>query len=203
MEVKRKTGIEPIGNVPWGTHFPQFYHTREDLLDILVPYFKAGLENNEFCMWVTSEPLNEEEAKEAMRKIMPDLDQYLQTGQIEILPHTEWYLKNGLFNSQTVLDSWIDKLNQAMAKGFDGLRLTGNTSWLEKKDWKDFIEIRKETKGVQYRLICKIEGRDVFLVTWGFHKGSWNTDITPQTAKDRAVQMKNYPGTYRREHDNS
>jgi len=148
MEVKRKTGIEPIGDVPWSTHFPQFYHTREDLLDILVPYFKAGLENNEFCMWVTSEPLNEEEAKEAMRKIMPDFDQYLQTGQIEILPYNEWYLKDGLFNSQTVLDGWIDKLNQAMAKGFDGLRLTGNTSWLEKKDWKDFADYERAVHDV-------------------------------------------------------
>ena len=43
MEVKgglRKTGIEVIGDVPWGTHFCQFYETKQDLLDVLVPYFK-------------------------------------------------------------------------------------------------------------------------------------------------------------------
>jgi len=64
---KRKTGIDIIGDVPWGTHFCQFYQTKQDLIDILVPYFKAGLENNEFCMWVTSEPLNKKEAEEVMR----------------------------------------------------------------------------------------------------------------------------------------
>ena len=69
------------------------------------------------------------------------------------------------------------------------------------KEWKGFREIRKEAKGVQYRLICKIEGRDVLLVTWGFHKGTWETGVTPQRAKERAVQMNTYPGTYRREHD--
>jgi hypothetical protein len=58
---KRNSGIALIGEVPWGTHFCQFYQTRKDLIDILVPYFKAGLENNEFCMWVTSEPLNVDE----------------------------------------------------------------------------------------------------------------------------------------------
>jgi len=47
---KRKSGIDILGDVPWGTHLCQFYHTKEDLIDILVPYFKAGLENNEFCM---------------------------------------------------------------------------------------------------------------------------------------------------------
>jgi len=56
-----KTGIDVIGQVPWGTHFCQFYQTREDLLDTLVPYFEAGLENNEFCMWITAEPLSTQE----------------------------------------------------------------------------------------------------------------------------------------------
>lgn len=53
----RKTGIDILGDVPWGTHFCLFYKTKEDLCDILVPYFKAGLENNEFCMWVCWEYL--------------------------------------------------------------------------------------------------------------------------------------------------
>jgi len=56
VKKNRNTGIPVIGNVSWGTHFCQFYQTREDLIDVLVPYFKAGLESNEFCVWVTSEP---------------------------------------------------------------------------------------------------------------------------------------------------
>ena len=62
----RHTGIHIIGDVPWGTHFCQFYQDKQDLIDILVPYFKAGLENNEFCMWITSEPLRAQEAQAAL-----------------------------------------------------------------------------------------------------------------------------------------
>ena len=68
QEEMRHSGIDVIGSVPWGTHFCQFYQTKQDLVDILVPYFKAGLENNEFCMWITSEPLEVAEAREAMRR---------------------------------------------------------------------------------------------------------------------------------------
>jgi YHS domain-containing protein len=57
----RNTGIGAVGDVPWGTHFFLFYETKEDLLDTLVPYFKAGLESGEFCVWVVSEPLTETE----------------------------------------------------------------------------------------------------------------------------------------------
>ena len=69
----RKTAIDIIGDVPWGTHFCQFYETKEDLIDILVPYFKAGLENNEFCMWITSEPLHVEDAIRALKRQLKNL----------------------------------------------------------------------------------------------------------------------------------
>jgi len=144
----RKTGIDIIGNAPWGTHFCQFYQNKEDLIDILVPYFKAGLRGNEFCMWVTSEPLGVDEAKEAMIEAVPDFDSYMKKGQIEIIPYTKWYLQHGTFDSQRVLDSWIDKLTHALAKGFDGLRLTGNTFWLEKQDWRKFADYEEEVNNV-------------------------------------------------------
>jgi hypothetical protein len=41
----RSSGIEGVGDMSWGTHFCMFYPTRDDLLDILIPYFKVGLEN--------------------------------------------------------------------------------------------------------------------------------------------------------------
>ena len=148
MEKLRGSGIELIGDIPWGMHFCQFYQTKEDLLDILIPYFRAGLENNEFCMWITSEPLDEQEVLNAMKKALPNFDQYLKKGQIEILPYTEWYLKGGEFESKRTLDGWVDKLNQALAKGYEGLRLTGNTFWLEKKDWKKFTDYENEVDNV-------------------------------------------------------
>ena len=34
----RKSGIEVVGDMPWGTHVCLFYETKEDLLDTLVSY---------------------------------------------------------------------------------------------------------------------------------------------------------------------
>jgi PAS domain S-box-containing protein len=144
----RNTGIDVIGLAPWGTHFCQFYQTQQDLIDILVPYFRAGLQANEFCMWITARPLLEEQAKEALRKALPDLDRYLESGQIEVLPYDAWYLEGGAFESQRVLDGWVKKEQQAKARGFDGLRLTGNTFWLEKSDWRSFADYEEEVNNV-------------------------------------------------------
>src|SRR5947199_8362877 len=87
----RKTGISVVGDMPWGTHFYHVYETKEDLLDILIPYFKTGLENNEFCIWVVADPLGEEEARNALRQAIPEADRYLTSGLIEIIPHTSFF----------------------------------------------------------------------------------------------------------------
>ncbi len=153
-----QSGIDILGTTPWGTHFCMFYQTVDDLLDILVPYFKSGLENNEYCMWITSEPLNAKDAEKAMRMAIPKFDTYLQKNQIEIIPYTEWYLENDEFNSQRVLNGWVDKCNDAIDKGFNGLRLTGNTFWLEDKDWKNFADYEEEVNEVitsyNMRAVC-------------------------------------------------
>jgi len=133
----RVSSINIIKDVLWGTHFCQFYQTKEDLVDTLVSYFKAGLENNEFCLWITSQSLDVEEAKEALRRAVPDIDTYIEKGQIEFIPYMSWYSENGFFNSERVLNVWIDKLNQALIKGYDGLRLTEDISWLKKENWND------------------------------------------------------------------
>jgi C4-dicarboxylate-specific signal transduction histidine kinase len=136
----RKTGIDVVGDMPWGTHFCLFYDTKEDLLDMLISYCKAGLESEEFCLWVVAEPLTIEEALDALKDAVPDLDRYLADCSIEIVSACDWYLLGGTFDLKRVTGAWHEKLARASAKGYAGVRVTGDTAWLEKKDWKDFCE---------------------------------------------------------------
>ena len=104
----------------------------------MIPYFKAGLENNESCLWVVSEPLGVDEAKAALKQALPETDHFLATGGIQIVPYKKWYLKDGVFNAELVIDGWRKKLDQALAKGYAGMRANGNESWLAKENWEDF-----------------------------------------------------------------
>ena len=144
----RNMGIDVLDGALWGTHFCHFYETAADLIEVLVPYFKAGLESNEFCMWICSEPLDTSQARKALKAAVPGLDGYLKKGQIEILAHDEWYVQDGAFDSQRVLDGWVEKLNSALVAGYDGLRLTGNTHWLESNDWEDFAAYEQQVNSV-------------------------------------------------------
>jgi PAS domain S-box-containing protein len=137
---ERKSGISILGDVPWGTHLCYFYQTKQDLVDILVPYFKTGLENNEFCMWVISEPLTVEEARAELQRAVKDLDQYNKKGQIELLHFGQWYTRAGKFDPDKVLRGCLDKERQARENGFEGLRISGSTIWTEHEEWNSFSD---------------------------------------------------------------
>ena len=134
----RKTGIDIVGDMPWGTHFCHFYETEEDLLDILIPYFRTGLANNEFCIWIVFDPINEEQARNVLKSKIPEAERHLAAGDIEIIPHTQWYLRNFTFDLQHVINSLEEKLARSIYRGYAGMRLNGNTAWLKEGDRKDF-----------------------------------------------------------------
>jgi len=136
---KRRMGIPGIEKADWGEHICVFFYTKDELLKLTVPYIKAGLEDNEFCMWITGDPITENDAFHALEQVLPDAHQYLVKKQLEILPHIRWYLSSGIFDPAIVLHNWLSKAKHAQARGFAGVRITGNPFWLgSEQDWEQF-----------------------------------------------------------------
>ncbi|HYR23715.1 MAG TPA: MEDS domain-containing protein [Chthoniobacterales bacterium] len=128
----RKTGLPAVGDVPWGSHFCIFYETRRDFRDILVPYFKAGLENNEVCIsYVGShEFLTLNDARSALRKKLPGFDRLVKEGRIELVARQKLFRENGRVDTAAALTWYQRKLDRALKRGFSGLRLHGSSGWL-------------------------------------------------------------------------
>jgi signal transduction histidine kinase len=144
----RKLGLEVIKEVPWGTHLCFFYDSIDDYFDIIKPYFKTGLENNEFCSWIIPKDLEMEKALEILQTAIPNLDCYQQKRQIEILQHSECYLNKGRFDGDAVITNWGNKLDKALSAGFDGLRVEGDTSWVGMNRWRAFTDYESKIDNV-------------------------------------------------------
>ncbi len=117
-----------LGDMPWGAHVCMFYQSKDDLFDTVGPYFKAGLESNEFCLWFPTAPPTIDEARLGLSLRVPDLQRYLAVGDMEILPGEAWYLDCDRFDVERLARAWDDKLRGALAKGYDGMRASGNRS---------------------------------------------------------------------------
>ena len=197
----RNTGIEPVGEMPWGTHFCYFYETRDDLLETLLPFFKAGLEAGEFCAWVVSEPLTEEEVWQALDRAVPGLDRYVSDQSIEVLRARDVYLAGGEIDLHRITSNWSAKLEWALSRGYQGIRVSGNTAWLEQKHWRDFMEYETElNRGIGDQLMLVLctyplttSGATEFLDVAGTHqfavakrRGRWEVVETPQLTQAKA-----------------
>lgn len=139
----RDTGIDVIGAVPWGGHVSIFYETRSDLLDAAARYFRAGLANNEACLWVVSDPMTKKEATNALRRRLRDLECRSSVRDIEVLTSCEWYVKGGRFDPSRVIRGWQAKLRAALDKGYAGLRVCGDAAWAEKAPSRDICDYER------------------------------------------------------------
>ncbi|MCM0649201.1 MEDS domain-containing protein [Clostridium swellfunianum] len=150
------SGIEAIGYVPWGTHLSQLYETKEDLLNILALYFKAGLEGNEFCLWITSNSVKESEVLEALGKQVPNVRKYLESGQLSIGDYKDFYLQDGKVKPENLINKWVELHDSIIGKGFHGLRVCGDESWIETKLWKSFIEYENRLNKIvnSYKIVA-------------------------------------------------
>jgi C4-dicarboxylate-specific signal transduction histidine kinase len=187
--------------MPWGTHFCHFYETPGDLLDTLVPFFKAGLESHEFCAWVVSEPLTEGGVWQALERAVPGFDRYVSERSIEVLNARDVYLSGGEIDLHRIIGNWNDKLKTALVRGYQGIRVSGNTAWLEQKQWRDFMEYEAQlNQGISDQpmlVLCTYPlataAATEFLDVTATHqfavakrRGRWEVVETPQLAQAKA-----------------
>jgi hypothetical protein len=143
----RSTGIGVLGDMPSGTHFCYFYQTKEDLLGAVVPFFKVGLESNELCVWVLSQPVTREEAIAALRVAVPALDRHMAERHIEFFPAHQWYFQGSRLDLRRATSYWNEKRADGLARGLDGMRGTGDAAWVESKNRRDFSDYEQQLNG--------------------------------------------------------
>jgi PAS domain S-box-containing protein/putative nucleotidyltransferase with HDIG domain len=132
--------VRGLADVRQGTHLCQFYKTKKELTDVLIPFFKTGIDNNELCLWITSDPLSDTEARRAIGQVLPACDDLMARGQMRVLDHSDWYMRNGVVDLQKSSEAFSHEVKRAVNVGFRGVRMATNLSWLDKKDWSTFSD---------------------------------------------------------------
>jgi DNA-binding CsgD family transcriptional regulator len=108
-----------------GTHLCAFYETEEDLLELVGQFCAAGARRGDLCLWVIPDGVD------AAALAIPD---------VEIHSASHVYQQGGPFESGPVVALWHTKLGQALAQNHTGLCATGDTRWLQQRDWQAFME---------------------------------------------------------------
>jgi PAS domain S-box-containing protein len=136
----KDSGLDLIGPISWGFHLCLLYRNKEDLLEILLPYIKAGLAENDLVIWVTDDPLPQDDLENILQRELINFAEVRKKGQLQLYSSSEWYFSQGKIDFRSIQQRWQEKEKEADIRGFSGLRVTGNISGVPKSMWSQLHE---------------------------------------------------------------
>jgi DNA-binding CsgD family transcriptional regulator len=122
-----------LGGVSHGSHICAFYETKDDLIDLVLPFFAAGYGREELCIWMTPDSVSADEVRSRAGEAA------VEPG-IEIYRARDIYQKEGRFLRDQVISFWDQSIQRARVMDRSGTRASGDTFWLAPNDWHSFLE---------------------------------------------------------------
>ncbi len=136
----RPSGLPNTGALASGSHIVHFYRHLRDWMETHAAYCAAGLQHNEYCLWLTTPPCTETLARYEFEKLSIDITPYLACGQLEFISCREWYFDHGVFSGPGTVARSQEMFQRARNQGFTGIRACGNLSWVTTdQEWTDFL----------------------------------------------------------------
>jgi DNA-binding CsgD family transcriptional regulator len=139
---QRVSGIPLLDDVPWGSHLCVFYDSISDLGEIAAAYFEAGLQHNEFCVWLVPQRLTLKQAGELLRANVDDFDRQAAEGHMQLVASAD--AVGEAFDPKRMHAFWDAKLDQALASGYDGLRAAGDSAAPERSGGEPLMRYERE-----------------------------------------------------------
>jgi len=103
-----------------GDHIGHFYQTREEWLDLLIPFLKTGLEEGDKCVYVMSREHNREEIQGTLEAQGMDPEKAISTGQL--------ILGEGKETPEAMRD-WLEEVIRGITGHFSVIRWGGDMTW--------------------------------------------------------------------------
>ena len=127
-----------------GMHLYQFYHEAQDYFEILTAYFRAGLIQDEACLWLVPDSFGVAKAYEMMKSVVMDLDIYRDRGSFKILSANDWYLTQGRFDEEKSMQNAAQAVAAAKALGHKVVRGAGDAGVIPHQDEARLHEYEKK-----------------------------------------------------------
>jgi len=157
IELKKSKVLGFVRRMKATDHVILLYADPRDKRDVLFTYLEAGLAKGEAAVYVAGQE-TPEQIRQRMREFGIDLERYEKDGALRIIDYRDWYIIDGKFDTSKTLGLWSKLLVDVGAKGFKGLRVTGEMACLFEngmvKELLEYEEALHKTLEIPMTAIC-------------------------------------------------
>lgn len=109
-------------------HICGFFDSEEERYEIILPYLKEGLDNNEEVLDILESTSYSSHYQRLSKSGIP-VDAKLATGQLKVVSADETYLKGGYFAADKMYDLVEEALVSAKQSSYNSIRACGDMAW--------------------------------------------------------------------------
>ncbi|MDO8872724.1 MAG: PAS domain S-box protein [Methanoregula sp.] len=111
-----------------GDHACCIYDTDEEHRNIITPFLRRGLEQNEKVVYI-ADARDPRPIINYLKSDGVDVEHYQKKGQFTILTSSDTYLKRGVFDPDGMISILSSDTQKALDEGYTALRVTAEMSW--------------------------------------------------------------------------
>ena len=121
--------IKAIRKLDVHDHLCLIYESREEQLAAVIPFMRIGLERGERCIYIADDN-TVKEVLDAMRAAGIEVEDATRSGALSVITKRDFYLKEGSFDPDWMIDFLKEATAAAKADGYSALRVTGEMTWM-------------------------------------------------------------------------
>ena len=114
-------------------HVCAFFSDKQDEYHVLLPFITEGFERNQKAVHIV-DPNHRIHHLETLARVGIDVARAQATGQLEVLPWEDAYLRDGYFDQDRMLGLIEEILKKGKDEGYPLTRLIANMEWALEED---------------------------------------------------------------------
>jgi hypothetical protein len=122
-----------------GDHICMIFRNNDEKFSALIPFFRAGLEKNESCIFIADETTKPAFVTE-MRNRGLDIRRFMKLGQFTLLTKHDTYLRNGCFDPDAMLSQLKEIAKKIQSDGYSAVRGAAEMTWNHDKSKDRMLE---------------------------------------------------------------
>lgn len=111
-----------------GDHLCLIYESKEEQFASVIPFMRDGLAADERCLYIVDDH-TADGVLQALAATGVDVARETERGTLTLLTKRDTYLRSGAFDPQLMINLLLRAIEDALAAGFAGLRVTGEMTW--------------------------------------------------------------------------